>query len=368
MKKLFCTILILAILPITIPSKALSVSADSAVLIDAISGEVLYCKNADKKLPMASTTKIMTALLLCESGDLDREITVTPEMVYVEGTSMGLRVGKKVSLNDILYGMLLASGNDAANAAAVSVGGSIEKFVIMMNEKAETLGLKNTHFNTPSGLDGDSHYTTSYDLAMLTRYALKNSDFYKASSTKTKTVKIGEEKITLSNHNRLLSMYADAVGVKTGFTKKSGRCLVSAAERDNARIIAVTLNDKNDWQDHIAMLDYGFSHIDDRSVTFEEKEYKIPVFSGEESYLTVTSKKAEFRTLKGKTVEKEEYIFPFLYAPISENEIVGYVQYKSGGYIVGSETIYAAKSIDEVNDKNFLLKIKNNFLNIIRLI
>ncbi len=366
MKKLLCFFLIICLLVCPLPIKALSVSAKSAVLIDAISGEILFSKNPNERLPMASTTKIMTALLLCEYGDLERIITVTPEMVYVEGTSMGLKVGMKVSLKDILYGMLLASGNDAANAAAVAVGGGMDNFVALMNDKAQQLGLENTHFDTPSGLDGDSHYTTSYDLAMLTRYALNNSDFYEACSTKSKAVYLDGVKVTLSNHNRLLSSYNGAIGVKTGFTKKSGRCLVSAAERENGRLIAVTLNDGDDWQDHKNMLDYGFSRLENSSCVFYETEYKIPVLAGKENSITVISDRIEFRTVEGKKIVKEEYIYPYIFAPVKEGEEVGYVEYKSGGYTVAKQTLYADKSIEANDSENFLLRVKNTFFSMFK--
>lgn len=361
MKKLFCFFICLIFLVCPLPTKALSVSAKSAVLIDAVSGEILFSKNPNEKLSMASTTKIMTALLLCENGDLERKITVTPEMVYVEGTSMGLKVGMQVSLEDILYGMILASGNDAANAAAIAIGGGIDNFVALMNDKARQLGLECTHFNTPSGLDGDSHYTTSFDLAMLTRYALNNSDFYKACSTKSKTVVLDGVKVTLKNHNRLLSSYNGAIGVKTGFTKKSGRCLVSAAERDGGRLIAVTLNDGNDWQDHKSMLDYGFSRLNATSCVFNETEYKIPVLAGKEQSVTAHSERIELRTLEGKTVVKKEYIYPYICAPVKEGEVVGYIEYKSGGYTVAKQTLYAEKCIEANDSISFIKRIKNTF-------
>ena len=365
MKKLIAVILILIMLPV-VPVKAIETSAKSAVVMDGISGEILYAKNSDERLSMASTTKIMTALLLCEQGDLEKIVTVTREMVYVEGTSMGLKVGDKVSLNDLLYGMLLSSGNDAANATAIAVGGSIENFVFLMNKKAEELGLNNTHFNTPSGLDGDSHYTTSYDLAKLTLCALNNCDFYKASSTKTKTVKIGDRKVTLSNHNRLLSAYDGAIGVKTGFTKKSGRCLVTAAERDGARVIAVTLNDKNDWKDHTEMLNYGFSRIDN-NIVFNDKEYEIPVFGGEEKTVKITSQKAQFKTVTGKNIEKIEYILPYLYAPVKAGEVIGYIEYKSDGYTVAKQTLYAENDIKAKENESFSKRVKFTFLNMLRI-
>jgi len=333
--------------------------------MDATSGKVLYNNNGSARLSMASTTKIMTALILCESGDLSREITVTPEMVYVEGTSMGLKVGMKITLEDLLYGMLLSSGNDAANATAIALGKTVDNFVSMMNSKAKELGLSNTHFETPSGLDGESHYTTAYDLACLTRYALNNETFYKACSTESVTLEYDGKKVYLSNHNRLLKTYEGAIGVKTGFTKKSGRCLVSAAERGKARIIAVTLNDGNDWQDHTSMLDYGFSLVDSQQ-SFEEEIYKIPVFSGENSYIEVKTKPIEFSVPSGEKIIKKECIYPYTFAPVKKGDTLGYVEYTCNSFTVARQNLVAENDVEALRYDSFLLRLKNSFLLIFR--
>lgn len=240
-----------------------SVSAASAVVIAADTGTVLYEYNAYERRAMASTTKIMTALLTIEAGELDREFTVDPYAILVEGTSMGLCEGDRVSRRDLLYGILLPSGNDAANAAAVSVAGSLSAFAELMNQKARELGLSDTHFVTPSGLDADGHYTTALDLARLTAYAMKNEVFRSIVCCKSKQVEFGNPPYsrTLYNSNKLLSRYDGAVGVKTGFTDNARRCLVSAAERNGVLLIAVTLNAPDDWNDHEKMLDYGFTQV-----------------------------------------------------------------------------------------------------------
>lgn len=345
MKKFLCTLICIFCLFNQLKVSALSVSAKAAAVIDAISGKMLYSKNSDLRLPMASTTKIMTALILCESTDLERQITVTGAMVNVEGSSMGLRVGMKITLRDLLYGMMLSSGNDAANATAIALGGSIKGFVEMMNQKAQLLGLKDTHFDTPSGLDGDTHYTTAFDLAMLTRYALTNREFASACSKRSVTLSYGGKKTVLTNHNRLLSMYDGALGVKTGFTKKSGRCLVSAAKKDGALIIAVTLNDGNDWQDHINMLKFGFSQLDENLTEYGKKKYTVAVLSGEKDSIEVYSDEIAFRTLKGEKITREEFIYPYLYAPIKKGEVIGYIEYKNGEFTVAKQTLYANEDI-----------------------
>lgn len=265
MKKIIALAAVWAIvLPVfNVDASAVSTSAASAVLIEAETGTVLYEKNADEQRAMASTTKIMTAILTIEAGDLDREFTVDSMAIMVEGTSMGLKAGDRVSRRDLLYGILLPSGNDAANAAAVSVSGSISAFVKLMNDKAAELGLVNTHFATPSGLDAQGHYTTARELAMLTAYAMKNETFCEVVKCRLAEVEFGNPpyRRTLYNSNKMLNRYEGAIGVKTGFTDNARRCLVSAAERGGVTLIAVTLNAGDDWNDHTKMLDYGFTRV-----------------------------------------------------------------------------------------------------------
>ena len=223
------------------------VSAQSAVVLHMDSGEILYEKNAREQRAMASTTKIMTALLTLEAAALENpEVEITQEMVLVEGSSMGLRAGDRLTLRDLAAGMLLASGNDAANAAAIAVGGSVEKFVARMNQRAGELDLSDTHFETPSGLDGENHYSTALDMAKLGIAAMSNPDFAEIAGSQSMQVRFlsPEKTVTYQNHNKLLGRYEGCTGVKTGFTKKAGRCLVSAAERDGVRLVAVTLQDR----------------------------------------------------------------------------------------------------------------------------
>lgn len=363
MKRLVCIILIFLLGLFSIKAGAVGTSAKAAILINGDTGEVIYEQNADERLPMASTTKIMTALLLCESGDLEREITVTDQMVRVEGTSMGLLAGDKVTYHDLLYGMLLASGNDAANVTAYALGGTVDGFVKLMNQKADKLGLKNTNFETPSGLDGEEHYTTARDLSALARYALGNEDFYKAASSKSATLCYGNPpyRRTLTNHNRLLKTYEGAVGVKTGFTKKSGRCLVSAARRDGKLVIAVTLNDPNDWADHKALLDYGLEQIKTTEILPQKTDYSIPVISSREKL------KIEIEPLSVSAIETEgfscEILLPqFVYAPIKKGEAIGFAVYYKDGKEIKRESVLAPCSIElEPQSRGFKEKIKENF-------
>ena len=226
-----------------------SVSARSAIVINAETGTVVFEKNSLERRSIASTTKIMSALITLEAGELDRQFVVDSMAIRIEGTSMGLREGDIVTRRVLCAGMLLPSGNDAAGASAVSVAGSIPEFAKLMNEKAASLGLKDTNFVNPSGLDADGHYSTAYDLALLTAYAMKNEDFTELVSKQSLQVEFGNPPFArwLNNNNKLLHMYEGAIGIKTGFTDNARRCLVSAAKRDGVTLIAVTLNAPDEW-------------------------------------------------------------------------------------------------------------------------
>jgi len=241
---------------------ALSLSAKSAVLMDLATNEVLYEKNAHQKLSMASTTKIMTAICAIENADINKKVDVKKSAIGIEGSSMYLKYNEKISMEDLIYGLMLSSGNDAAVAIALDISGSVEEFAIIMNKTAQKIGAKNTHFKNPNGLDEKDHYTTAYDLALITSYAMKNETFYKIVSTLQKKLpktNVSPERY-LRNHNKMLAMYDGCIGVKTGFTKKSGRCLVTGAKRNNLGVIAVTLNAPDDWNDHKKMLNFAFDN------------------------------------------------------------------------------------------------------------
>ncbi len=347
MKKLTAIILAITLFSSSLFCGAVSTSAKAAVLINADTLEVIYSENANTKLPMASTTKIMTGLLLCEYGNFDTEITVTAEMVAVEGSSMGLLAGDKVTLHDLLYGLMLASGNDAANVIAYIIGGTVDGFVKLMNQKAKEIGLKNTNFVTPSGLDSAEHYTTAYDLALLTAYALCNEDFAAAVSTKSATLNYGNPpyRRTLTNHNKLLKLYDDAIGVKTGYTSKSGRCLVSAAERDGMKIIAVTLCDPDDWNDHISLLDYGFSSLEKVEILPDEDTYTVPVISGAKFETKIEIEPYSAYFLDDADIEVTVNLPKFLYAPITAGEKIGNVIYKKSGKVIAENDILAVEDI-----------------------
>lgn len=250
--------------------------------MDGDTGEILYALHANERSLIASTTKIMTALVVIEHCDLKMEYTVPPEATGIEGSSMYLKAGEVLTVSDLLYGLMLHSGNDAAVALALACSDSVGEFVALMNIKAQELGLENTHFENPNGLDGENHYSTAYDLAKLTQCALRNEAFKKIVSTKS--IRIGER--CLTNHNKLLWRVEGAIGVKTGYTRAAGRILVSAAERSGRQLIAVTICDGNDWQDHGTLYDYGFGQYEEKTlIEAGEKIAKIPLLSGGEAFL-----------------------------------------------------------------------------------
>lgn len=354
MKKI-TAVLIVFLIAFNIGIKTNALSAKAAVVINGDTGEILFSKNADSRLPMASTTKIMTALLLCENADLNETIVTTKEMVTVEGSSMGLQVGDTVSYHDLLYGMMLASGNDAANTTAIAISGSTQKFVELMNKKALELGLKDTHFETPSGLDGKEHYTTAYELALIAKYALCNEAFAEAASSKSATLCYGNPpyRRTLTNHNRLLKSYDDVVGVKTGFTKKSGRCLVTASRKDGKFVIAATLNDPNDWADHRALLDLGLASLQTVDVSPDQNNFKIPVQNGVKKDIEIEISSKRFSVKDTENLKAEISLPDFVYAPINKGEIIGKVYYYSSNDLILSEDITSPVTVKQTKENKY---------------
>ena len=248
-------LLCLNILP---TAHGIGTSAGSAILMEAESGRVLYEQDAGRPRLIASVTKLMTALVALESGHpLEEKVTVREEDTRTEGSSLYLRSGEELRLETLLYGLLLQSGNDAALAVARHCGGTVENFVAEMNRRAARLGMTNSSFANPSGLNAEGHCSTARDLALLARACLKNETLAAIASTRSVTL----EGRSFVNHNKLLWRYEGCVGLKTGYTEKAGRTLVSAAERDGMTLIAVTLDDPDDWRDHAALFDWGFSNL-----------------------------------------------------------------------------------------------------------
>lgn len=324
------------------------ISAKAAVLIEASTGTIIWGKCEGERLPMASTTKIMSTILTLESGDLDTEFVVDSEAVKTEGSSMGLREGDIVSKRDLCIGMLLPSGNDAANCAAVRVGGSMEGFARMMNAKALKLGMNSTHFVTPSGLHDDDHYSTAADMALLTSYALRNPDFREICSSKSMKLQFGDPPFDrwLTNTNKLLSKYEGCIGVKTGFTDEAGRCLVSAAEKNGVTLICVTLNAPDDWNDHIKLFDYGFSVTE--CVNMGSKTYSCSAVGGDRDSITLmTQRDIILPKINGRTADVtfSAAVPQRIYAPVSEGETLGLLTVKSGGRIIDEIPLISAECL-----------------------
>lgn len=370
---LVCCCLIIGVIPMT-KAEAFSesdISARSAILIEADTGKIIFEKNAYEKLPMASTTKIMSTLLSIESGNLDEYFTVDSNAIKVEGSSMGLVEGDIVTKRALCYGMLLPSGNDAANATAVKVAGSVEGFVAMMNEKAEKLGLYDTHFVTPSGLDDDTdeHYSTAYDMAMLTREAMRNETFAQMCSEKSVCIEYGNPPYRrwLSNTNKLLGTCEGVNGVKTGFTDKAGRCLVSSCERDGVKLICVTLNAPNDWQDHNRLYNYGCSLLCNVELQCDYYGFSVDVVGGEKQGIICSVKEKPTATILNTQVDNitsEVFLPRFLYAPVVQGEKVGEIRFYCENEQVAAVDILANENVlaTEPIEKSFWDKIKDKFI------
>ena len=339
-----------------------SSSAGSAFVFDADSGRVFYSKNADAKRAMASTTKIATAITVIDNcKDLDAEVKIDKRAVGIEGTSIYLREGEVLTVRELLYGLMLRSGNDAAVALAIYTAGSVDEFATLMNKTAEKAGAENTNFANPHGLDNENHYTTARDLAKITAYALNNEDFAQIVSTKNIKIPSKEEGYRfLSNKNRLLSSLEGCIGVKTGYTSKAGRCLVSAAERDGLRVVCVVLNCGPMFEESAAMINAVYQKYKNYEIL---EPYKfvadIPLGNGETPTVQVYSKKGLTLPLTEEEYSKitTEYDLPeILSAPVKSGQVVGEVKVYYNKHLIFSEKIY---TIDEVDSKLLKDKVKD---------
>lgn len=327
----------------------LGISAQAYVLMEADTGKVLLSKNGDEKRPIASTTKIMTTLLCLESGGLDDWFEVDPEAIRVEGSSMGLQEGDVVTKRMLCYGMLLPSGNDAANATAVRLAGSIPEFAKLMNARAARIGMTHTCFVTPSGLDAEGHGASARDMGLLARTAMQNPDFRAICSQSRAEVCFGNPPYNrwLKNTNKLLTMYEGVVGVKTGFTDAAGRCLVSFCERDGVSLLCVTLHAKDDWNDHMKLYDYGFAHVVSQPVEPPDA-LSVSVVGGTADTVALRTRDplsvgTDNGDLRQLTVQVQ--VVPFLYAPVPENARVGNLAYYYEGRHVADVPLYTVDAV-----------------------
>ncbi len=339
-----------------------SVSSRSIVLYEPQSGRVLYEKDADAPRPMASTTKLMTALIAVERLDADAIVTVPETAVLVEGSSMGLRGGDVLTVRDLLAGLLLSSGNDAANALAILISGSLDKFVVLMNQRAAALRMTDTVFVTPSGLDEGDHHSTARDMALLGAAVLEVPLLAELCASKTAVVTINGTPMTISNHNRLLQLYGDAVGLKTGYTKKSGKCLVSAATRDGVTLVVASLNGGDYWNDHIALYEYGFSRAESVALPIPALP-QLSVAGGTAQTVSLTAVAPSVTMLDG---EKETitvtWVMPtFVWAPIEAGQQVGVLRYTIGDRVVGDVPVLAASAVAQRSPISFAEQWRRRF-------
>lgn len=336
-----------------LPVNVNAISAEKAILMDAATGRVLYEKSADSQSLIASTTKIMTALVVCEQCNVLDRMRIPKEAVGIEGSSMYLQEGEVLTIQELLYGLMLHSGNDAAVALAIYCGGTVEGFAQLMNDKAHQLGMKDSHFENPNGLDAPGHYSTARDLAILASYAMDNPIFYKTVSTKN--VAIGQR--YLHNHNKLLWQVEGADGVKTGYTRAAGRILVSSATRDGRRLIAVTINAPDDWRDHAALLNQGFSGFAHcRVVSWGEIVGFVEIAGGQSGNVQLLADRDFDYALSPQ--EKTTLRIPgpgFVYAPVAEGADAGFAYVCIDGKPVGKVPLVYGETVEMVpqEDKSF---------------
>ena len=339
------------------------ISARAAALYEPSNDTFLYTKNGNERMPMASTTKIMTAIIVAENCDMDEIVIIGPESVGIEGSSAYLREGDEYTVLELTYALLLQSANDAATALAYYVAGGIEEFSNLMNEKAESFKLENTHFTNPHGLDDNEHYTTATELAKIGAHLLKNELLAEIVSTYKKTFTYGERTRTYINHNKLLLSFGDANGIKTGFTKRCGRCLVGSAMRDGIQLICVTLDAPSDWNDQKAMMEYGFDILECVQIC-EQGDFaeQIAVLDGAQDRISVSAKEnMQIIKEKGESITNKSINIPsYLIAPINDGDTVGNVVFEFGDKTYTVD-IVANESVPRASRNNIFTKIKKIF-------
>ena len=339
-----------------LPVKAQAVSARRAVVLEPVTGRQLFSRAASQQAPMASTTKIMTALLICEQCNVLDRMRIPKEAVGIEGSSMYLKEGEVLTVQDLLYGLMLSSGNDAAVALAIYCGGTVEGFAELMNDKARQLGPTGTHFVNPNGLDAPDHYSTARDLAVLSAYAMENPVFYKTVSAKN--IRVGERYLT--NHNKLLWRVEGADGVKTGYTKAAGRILVSSATRDGRRILVSTIDDGDDWNDHAALLNAGFARYQRKKVLSAGQCLgTVQVLAGEDQRVEILAEEDFFFPLAAEERPQTMLSGPeFAYAPVVEGGKAGFAYVLIEGRAVGKVPVVYGSTVEQTrHEESFWKKL-----------
>ena len=345
-----------------------------ALVYDRASGRILFDKNGDKTTPMASTTKIMTAIVVVENSNLSDIVTIDSKSAGTGGSRLGLKKNDKITVNDLLYGLMLRSGNDAAVALAIHVGGSVEGFAELMNKKARKLNLTSTHFMVPHGLDMDGHYTTAYELAKMADYALKNKKLKEIVSTKTCTININNNPKVISNTNELLGSVSGVYGVKTGFTNGAGRCLVTACKRDSLDIITVIIGadtKKIRTSDSIKLIEYSFKNyqiinikkkVEEQFEKWKElNEKRIIINKGKNSKVELKLEDINFEKMAVKNTQLDNITIEinslyYLEAPIEKNRVIGNVKIMLGKDTIGVLQIYNKNEIEKKDVKSYLME------------
>lgn len=330
LKKILLLITVLLLLPVKINAYSLG---ESAVLMEQDTKRVLVSKNMNKKKLIASTTKIMTGIIAVESGKLNKTVTVTDKVLESYGSNIYLSIGEKMKLKDMVYGLMMQSGNDAALMIADYLGGE-EKFVKMMNKKAKQIGMKNTTFSNPHGLDEKTkNYSTAYDMALLMRYANSNPTFRKITVCKKHTVKTDEKTYVWTNKNKLLYTYKYTTGGKTGYTDKARRTLVTSASNGNLDLIAVTLNDPNDFKNHKELYEYAFKNYSMEKIFNRNKINLLnkKIYAKDDYYYPITKEEKDLININYKIKDKKKY---------KDGEMVGYAIINLGTKTVHKEKLY----------------------------
>ena len=327
------------------PCKVYGLSAQRAILLDANTGRVLYEKDADTKSLIASTTKIMTALIVCEQCNVLDRVRIPQEAVGIEGSSIYLQAGEVLTVQDLLYGLMLHSGNDAAVALAIYFGGTVEGFAELMNDKARSLQMYNSRFVNPNGLDHPEHYSTARDMAKLAAYAMKNPIF--AQTVSTKTIRSGQR--VFKNHNKLLWQLDGADGVKTGYTRAAGRILVSSASRQGRRLVAVTINAPNDWSDHIALMENGFAQFSEKQIIKAGQCLgTASLIGGEQDAVELVATEDFFYpTSKKEQLDVQLGAHGIVFAPVCKGQDAGYAYVLLDGQVVGKVALAYGQTVEQ---------------------
>lgn len=356
LKKLILTTILACIFfctPIGRAKAEIEITSQSAVLMDKDSGRVLYERHAHVRRPMASTTKIMTAILALEMGSLEDVVVVSPLAAVAEGSSIWLEAGEEKTLEELVYGLMLRSGNDAAYAIAEHIGGSVENFALLMTQRARQLGAYNTRFQNPHGLHDDNHYSTAYDMAVLARHALGIDKFQEIITTEE--IKISwpghEWARILRNQNRLLELYPGGDGIKTGWTTPAGRCFVGSATRDGWQLISVVLNAPSMWEDAMFLLDYGFLHYRHHPLVGQHSYIcQVPLLGGVKENLKVNAAAGYSLPLKPDEEKLVTYTFNLdenLQAPVKKGQVVGSLEISLREERVGVVMLLAGEDVEK---------------------